>query len=68
MSQREGFRFNFFHTNIRGPKFCHKGEAFIFNFFIQKLGDLLGDLNFVTTTRLSVFIFLHKMQHDTDPF
>ncbi len=62
MSQRESFCFNFFHTKIRGPKFCHKGEAFIFNFSTQTLGDLLGDLNFVTTTRLSLLNFGH---HET---
>jgi hypothetical protein len=78
LSQRECFCFKFFHTKIRGPKFCHNGnafvlnfstqklggpkfchrgegrEVFIFNFFNQKLGDLLGDLNFVTTRRLSL--------------
>ena len=59
MSQRECFCFKFFHTKLRGPKFCHKGEAFIFNFFSQKLGDLLGDPNFVTTRRLSLFLFFH---------
>ena len=66
MSGPESFCFNFFHTKIRGPKFCHKGEAFIFNFFTQKLGDLLGDLNFVTTNKLSVLNF-GTTKHTQDP-
>jgi hypothetical protein len=46
-----------------------KGEAFIFNFFTQKLGnplgDLLGDLNFVTARGLSLFkILSHKIDNN----
>jgi len=44
VSQRESFCFNFFHTKIRGPKFCHNGNPFVLIFFTLKLGDL----NFVT--------------------
>ncbi len=63
MSQGGGFHFIFFHSKIRGPKFCHKEEAFILFFFTQKLGDLLGDLIFVTTTRLSVFILINRLKN-----
>ena len=32
MSQRESFCFNFFHTKIRGPKFCHNNKTVVINF------------------------------------
>ena len=44
-SQLEGFHFKFFHTKIRGPKFCHNGNPFVLIFFTQKLG---GPLFFVS--------------------
>jgi hypothetical protein len=41
LSQLEGFHFKFFHTKIRGPKFCHNGNPFVLIFFTQKLGGPL---------------------------
>jgi hypothetical protein len=46
LSQRECFCFNFFHTKIRGLKFCPNGDVFDFLFFHTKIrGTCLGDLN-----------------------
>ncbi len=52
MSQREGFRFNFFHCKIRGPKFVTTGML-LFKFFSHKNQ---GDLNFYNNHRWSLII------------
>ena len=52
MSQREGFRFNFFHCKIRGPKFVTTGML-LFKFFSHKNQ---GDLNFYNNHRRSLII------------
>ena len=59
MSQREGFRFKFFHCKIRGPKFVTTGRL-SFEFFSHKNQ---GDLNFYNNHRRSLIIRATNHKH-----